>query len=301
MDPALTFAIINSEETDATYNAIGSLIADDLDEATCTATLIAPNWIVTATHCALEGGPADNPFIYKPEQIKFLIGRDSTKPLYAVKLKRWLLPTNPKVIVNGVEEELPLDIKFGELSSPITKIAPFSIAFSSEVSIDPKVFSEIVGYGITDNLPPAPQELFRQKAKYQVTSLAGNAFLNIFSTERNFVNYLKHAHPGEDAIDRLMFLAEITPEYIVHAWDSRGRENGEFRAKPAKGWSNSCHGDSGGPLLQIKNGKKRIVGIISGGFNGSSEDCLTVGSRISIFGPELQKIMLKNGLTKPVL
>lgn len=286
------FAIIAGSPTDDSYLAVGALRGHDQKQSTCSATLINPEWIVTAEHCR-EGGSEEEPFLYKAEQLHFQIGENSDQPEVSVRLQRWISPPKIWTTINGELEEVALDVSFAQLSRPLyfagkKKITPIPLALDSEDLSQSKELFNIVGFGESD-----VGDGIRLKARYWVTTNAGNAFINIFNNHQNFQSYLQKAHPGEENIDRLLYLSEVTSHYNVHAWDARGRANGQFSAKPSGGWSNSCHGDSGGPLLKIKNTKLSVLGVISSGFNGDTADCLPLGSRISIFGPSIRKIIKK--------
>jgi hypothetical protein len=279
-------------------------LAQDSDGESCTATLIDPQWIVLAGHCQW-GGSEENPVRYKPNQLKFQIGEDYSKPELSVALSEWVaLPD---------EAETNIDIAFGKLSKAIrlveTKVAgkkvkrdikPIPLSLEKLEAGDESF--EIVGFGFTETSGFGSQNGKRGKANYKITATKGNPFLALFKTVEKFKEYLKAAHPGdEDAVEQIIPQSEITEDASVHAWDSRGRENGVLTSKPQGGWGNSCNGDSGGPMLSVEAGNFKVVGVILGGFVGSKSACVDIGSKIGIFGPEIKKLIKDHKIPVPGL
>lgn len=286
------FAIINGVEVDKGYEAIGSLRSYDMDSGSrCTATLIAPDWIVTAEHCA-EGGSEEMPERLKPSQIYFQTGTDSRTPIQSIKLKRWI--AGPKIKINN--EVVQLDISFAQLSKPITNISPIPLKIDPNQFTDKSTMYEVVGFGFEGTSGYGSPDGKKKMAHYKVTTTIGEPFSTIFKSIDNFRKYIANFFPEEDAT---IVMGDITPipGYQVHSWDERERANGKFSLEPAGGWSNTCNGDSGGPMLEKTNTGLKIVGIISGGYTGVTMGCAPVGSIISVFGPAIVNQFKKTGLT----
>lgn len=291
-------AMINGQKTNKDYQAVGSIIATDAQEAFCTATLISPEWIVLAGHCN-EGGSEDDPITYEAEQLTFQVGSNARKPELQVKLSKWI---QPKLKTEGSEEEIYLDMAFAKLSQPIGKIndktiSPIPLSLADINTQLDKEF-EVVGFGYTEPIGYGSKNGTRLKANYSVTSTRGNALLKLFDNLENFTKYLSIAHPGEEEVaERHLNRTEhLIENYQAHAWDPTQRENGKFQERPAQGWANSCNGDSGGPLLIKEENSLRVAGIIQGGFNGDNLGCVELGSIIGLFGPEVIKVIRENNI-----
>lgn len=56
-----------------------------------------------------------------------------------------------------------------------------------------------------------------------------------------------------------------------------------FDRNDAIGATTACNGDSGGPLIQVINGKKMLVGLVSWGENGCKATMPNVYTRISTY------------------
>lgn len=264
---------------DKGYEAIGSIRTYDMtDGSSCTATLIAPDWIVTAEHC-VWGGSEENPEQLKPSQMFFQLGVDSHKPTKSVKLKKWISAPEG------------LDVSFAQLAQPISGVTPIPVSLDLTRFNDLSKIYEVIGYGYQGVQGYGSKTGSKGMAKYKVTP----GLLAVFKNKQNLQSFLDKALKGEEA-DMLLGDDALIPGYQVHAWDETGRVNGILSKKPAKGWSNTCNGDSGGPMIEITPTGKKVVGIISGGFTGMTMGCVPVGSKISIFGASVQNEFKKTGI-----
>ncbi len=275
---SLSFAMINGVSVGKEYDAVGSLRTYDMDKgSSCTATLIAPDWIVTAEHC-VWGGSEENPEQLKPSQIFFQLGADSYKPIRSVKLKKWISAPEG------------LDVSFAQLSQKITDVKPIPLSLAANQFADKSKQYEVVGYGYQGVAGYGTKSGYKGMAKYKVTTVSGDPLLLIFKSKIKLQDFLTQVFPGEEA-DMLLGDQTLIPGEQVHAWDETGRVNGILTAKPAKGWANTCNGDSGGPMIEKTSSGMKVVGIISGGFTGMTMGCVPVGSKISIFSPAIRKIL----------
>jgi hypothetical protein len=282
-------AIVGGVPASVGYEAVGSLKTFDSKDAHCTATLIAPNWIVTADHCRHNESEDGEGFTYLPAQVEFLIGENSRKPSQRRKLKRWVHGGESPIFTTGNYGSSTLDILFAELETPITSVSPIAMSAAPSFSSAVGVRFELVGFGQTDT---TALEGKRQKAPQVVTVTKGNPFLQIFGSKEGFAHYLKHAHPGEEeAVERHLENGKLTAGFQVHAWDDRGREKGRYTSAPRSGWGSSCNGDSGGPLLRFANNRVTVVGTVSMGFNGETEACVRLGTRYSIIDPQTRSVL----------
>ncbi len=276
--------MINGASVDAGYEAVGSIRTYDMGEgSSCTATLISQDWIVTAEHCS-SGGSEEEPEQLKPSQMFFQLGPNAHKPLTSIKLKRWI--SAPIVRVGG--EDIQLDVSFAQLSRPITNVIPIPLGLDRNQFVDKSKIYEVVGYGFQSPEGYGSKSGTKQMAKYKVAATGANPLLSIFKSKAKLQSFLTATFPGEEA-DMILGDGSFVAGYQVHAWDERGRVKGVLTAKPAKGWSNTCNGDSGGPMIFRSPTGPKVVGIISGGFTGTTLGCVPLGSKISIFGPIIQR------------
>lgn len=292
------YAVINGNAAnEKRFDAVGALIAGDVKTAGCTATLITPNWIVTADHCihATSGSEEEgggNPLL--PEEYEFRLGNDSKRPVFKTKIKRWV--SGPKV---GPET---LDIAFGELASAVPVgalkldvIPAWSQKWDATDLQDTYIH---IGYGVGEAFSSAPSavEGKRQQAQLTATAAQGNALLRLFGSPQNLQKYLEDFHPQSleaQSLDSILTGAELGSSQYVHAWDARGRTNLSDIQEPASGWQDTCFGDSGGPLLRKIDGRLYVVGVVSAGMD---RICSSLGTRFTIFGPKVQSLMKQLGI-----
>lgn len=279
--PSLSLAIVNGKpSSDRFSNSIGALtqVAGSMDSPSCTATLIAPDWIVTAQHCRW-GGSEEEPVLLKPQELRFSIGRN--KNTQVIRLKEWVDAPS----LEG-KAELALDVAFARLESRPRGVAPASIAvYDSNLSKNLRVY----GFGSNDLNGSKGIGVLRV-APLTITADEGNAFLKLFGDSNLFLKYLEEDLPGEvSAADRHLEKANLISGYTVHAWTQRGGGG-------PSSYSDTCYGDSGGPLVSEVSGKAFLVGIVSQGFPGEEYSCAPLGTVFGIFGPSLQKVMDANGI-----
>jgi secreted trypsin-like serine protease len=289
----MSFAIINGQSANLNkYAAVGSIDIDAQDSVACTATLIAPNWIVTADHCihAMSGSEEDGSGeLVKPEGYEFRLGYDFHNPIYKVKLKRWI--GGPQI--NGET----VDIAFGELSQPVP-VKDLNISLISAKTLswnksDLKSTYTHIGYGVLKVFSNETSSLSdkRQKAEFTVTSIRGNALLQLFGSEQNLENYVMKYHPQSieaGSFEAIVENGNLLSGYNIHVWDARGRQDLNNISVPTSGWQDTCFGDSGGPLLREIKGQVYIIGVVS---QGMDRICSPMGTKFTIFGPQVQKLM----------
>jgi len=291
--PHSLLAIINGKAAnEKRFDAVGSLKIGKNGKVGCTATLIAENWIVTADHCIHETTSTSEEDIGKPllpSQYEFRLGNDFKKPFFKSSMKRWV--SGPKI------NNETLDIAFGELSQsvPTKKLGLNLIIASTQqwVSRDLQDIYWNIGYGVLEAFTNKkfPLSNKRQLAQLTVTATGGNALLNLFGNSENLRHYINKFHPEAfeaGTLEAIIANGELLPQYSIHAWDAHGREDLINIKIPEGGWQDTCFGDSGGPLLREVEGQLRIMGVVS---QGMDRICSPLGTRFTIFGPEVKKLM----------
>jgi secreted trypsin-like serine protease len=129
----------------------------------CTGTLIAPDTVLSAGHCAsITGGTGvASPAAYPPQAIEVYIG--SNKPGQGEKIPVASVKTHPNYMLSD-----GYDISIIKLSRASTK-APTPVSGAAEESLfAPSTVEQIVGFGTTSEGGDTPDTL--QKAQVPITT-----------------------------------------------------------------------------------------------------------------------------------
>ena len=201
----------------------------------CTGTLIAPQWVVTAGHCGSATGsasaglapsPASWPTSFYSVQLGSVYADGHGGETHSVSQ---VVVDSDYIVTNGTGN----DVTLLKLDQP-TKITPMLIAAAGDRSSwRPGVLATIAGFGTTsenDNNPP-PQ---MQYAHVPITTDAYCA--------QAYPNGLSEA-PDDGSFDPTTMLCAGYPQ----------------------GGTDTCEGDSGGPLLVPVGHDFRLVGATSFG------------------------------------
>jgi len=217
----------------------------------CSATLIAPNAIVTAEHCV--------DYLYGDEE--FLIGFDATTPARTVPITGVVLEST----ISGGIVGLGSDVAVAFLAEPITDIAPLPYRTLSDSDVGTSYVG--IGYGVRNNYGDAGQ---RYMGEMMLRGIGGNHALNIWGTlERYIEEYPNLGWYGDPLEDLPVF--DLLDEY-------------EASVGGAPGNAQDCYGDSGGPLARIQGRQLEIFGVVSGGV-GTLDLVCDWGGVYAIFGP----------------
>jgi len=267
------------DATGAKLNAIGAVgnkVGESGFDYFCTATLIAPDLVLTAKHCATDGPPANRRHMDN-DDVYFAVGPDSTKPLKMVKAKDVVIaPVN-----EGGFVKYGSDVAIYVLAEPITDIKPLRFA-KAHLSRDQvgKPYTA-VGYGVRDRERTSGQ---RRAGAVTLRAVDGKPMQAIFENKDAFFGYLREKE-GDSYIESNKTRLEEFWEFSLLDQHEAYLGLGQDDAQP-------CSGDSGGPLVhKAADGELEVVAVVSGSFKGWKYPCSLLGESYATLGPKVQEMI----------
>lgn len=282
------------DATGRALDAVGSIRMEaNGSGAGCTGTLISPRLVLTAKHCVLADKPARKTYLEQGGSMSFGIGPDSRRPTRTVAVS--------EVLQCGLDQggaaRLGCDVAILRLAEPILDITPIP---PSPTPLTAEMIGETftaIGYGTIDaaNLVSGP----RKMATMSLRAIEGQSLHALFPTYDDFTARIAKAE-GDAYVQQQAALLHYYYDVPLlaggyEAWVGGGADEAQV-----------CHGDSGGPLLKVVDGKFRVFGVVSTGVQGVKSVCESAGGNYATFGPEARDLIARaempsGGLRDPLI
>jgi secreted trypsin-like serine protease len=274
---------------EAIYAPVGALgyVTDTGFSVSCTGTLVAPTWVITAKHCVTtdaEGSAMDR----ITQNFMFVPGWQAAtaKKRYAVKA----------AAVSNLSEggfiEYGNDVALIELAEAPTEIRPAEVRSSSLAKSDLGARRAVVGFGFDER----DKNGIRKRGRVTIRSVNGRALSGVFES-RTLLDALVVRAEGSSAAlarddDRSGQIARFFDHVLAQDHESFvGLGNGD--AQP-------CRSDSGAPVLSTEGAgaaaRLRVHAVISGSLKLSSSPCGNYGAFVGTFGPSSQELFRAHGI-----
>lgn len=263
--------------TAPSLNHTGSLIMDlngDM-EPFCSATLIGPKTIVTAKHCTevAQWG----------YDIYFGVGPDGYQPEERIPVVAF----EKAPLDEGGAVGMGRDVAVMYLSHiPSGEIIPALPMPSADLNPDDRMVS--IGYGVF-----TAREAFdgqRRIGRETVIATEGLIFEALLSDFESFVEWMQ-----TNDVSDANYLELVDEAYAAYLWEIYQSEvlleGDEAAAGGGDNDTQTCFGDSGGPLMKYVPGSGwQTFGVVSGGISSRHSVC-DFGTVFATFGPEVMSFL----------
>ena len=255
------------------FDHTGSLVIDDFGnfEPYCSATLIGDQEVITAKHCG--------ELSFWGYDTYFAIGSDAYAPKELIRVAAVdLAPLNEGGFVGYGEDVAVIHLDH----PPTSPVAPAVPRPSSELVEGKAMVS--VGIGIF-----GAGGAFDGKRRIGRETVAATSGLSLEPLFGDFESFVEWAFTGSTSDEDWLELLEGDPvlDELLEIWESEVLlPDHEAATGNAAHDTQSCNGDSGGPLMRYEDGEFHTFGVVSGGFSSNRMWC-DFGTVFATFGPEV--------------
>jgi hypothetical protein len=215
-----------AEDGDAhrAVGALGTLDGGGRFHVLCTATLVAPDRVLTAKHCSALGNSAT----VWSGRVNFALGSRGSAPEHIVEA---LEPVAQDDLHEGVGL-YGSDVAMYQLAEPITAVTPIRVS-SGAAALSVGATVEVLGYGIDDSgCALGESDPVRRIGVMTVAALVGNIFDLAYGSHAAFEREAPRVARTSDLAE-LYGLGALAPTH-------------QALLMPGPDGTQPCHGDSGG-------------------------------------------------------
>lgn len=241
----------------------------------CSGTLVGPTAVETAKHCLM-----DLDYSSQYTEVGFAVGPDASNPTAVYPIVDWEWESEVAGDPYSLLSDLGSDVGVAHLGSAVTGVTPMAIGTLHDSDIGQRFTA--LGFGIQNN---NYDDGTRKAGSLTLRGIGGNYADYLFG---NLEGFLKGAQKMPDfaglpewELTQIYDELNLLPEYQAFL----GGRPGD--AQP-------CFGDSGGPMVAMRNGQRTVFGNVTSGLRSSRLIC-DWGAVFAVFGPATQSF-LQNAL-----
>jgi Trypsin len=260
----------------ASFAAIGHVFPRSDPYNFCTATLVAPDLVLTAKHCVYVNEDSSQPRLIDADRVAFTLANtsDSSQWTDAVDVSDLYVAPAQAGPTNGdfffIDSS---DTALYRLSRPITNVTPVRVAATLPGAANPHFLA--AGFGRVAHDGTDATSLNSGPLTFRMNG--GSQLRARFATFQDFVSAVERINPGYTTPNlgdlRNVYEHEILQADYQMLFDGAGDVQ-------------VCRGDSGSPLLQKDaTGTFHVYGDVSGSKSFGNVIC-ELGSVYSTFGPD---------------
>jgi len=278
--------------TSAKLDAVGALVLEAPGvprQNFCTGTLIAPDKVLTAKHCAVFRLAAQSPdgldhYFTEVATVSFAIGAKAAEPKKLVTATR---AQGADLAVGGVG--FGSDVALYTLSEPITDVTPVPVNAAPLAAADVGKSFIAIGYGVQN---AAGASGVRTMGNITLTMRDGAPFTAAYTWDE--FKALVEGSLGrpltaeEESQVRVAYERPLLPEHEAFF----GAKDGDVQP---------CSGDSGGPLLRRVGEQLTVFGVASWVPNKATSSALCArGVTYATFGPSAVRLLDQDACGEPI-
>jgi hypothetical protein len=212
--------------------------------------------------------------------VGFAVGPDASNPTAVYPIVDWEWETEVAGDPNSLLSDLGSDVGVAHLGATVTGVTPMAIGTLNKSDIGSRFTA--LGFGMQNN---NGDDGTRKAGSLTLRGIGGNYADYLFGNLEGFLkgaqNMPDFAGFPESELIRIYDELNLLPEYQAFL----GGRPGD--AQP-------CFGDSGGPMVAMRNGQRTVFGNVTNGLRSTRLIC-DWGAVFAVFGPATQTF-LQNAL-----